>query len=88
MTPAAVSNFLAVTRRGVEGAANSPSKCLRQGEDQKPDQSADQCAIDADVLQVLADLQLNAIYERRGVPIIDHRGDIAADFRPAGQYRS
>src|ERR1700722_15490007 len=82
MTPAAVVSSLALARGGVEGPADSPSNCLRQGEDQKPDQSADQCAINADVLQVLADLQLNAIYERRGVPIIDHRGDIAADFRP------
>ena len=56
-----------------------------QGEDQEPDQSADQRAVDADILQVLADLQLEAVDERGGVPMVDHSGDIGADFRPAGQ---
>ena len=66
-------------------AKHSSAKRSRQGEDHKPDQPANQRAVDADILQVLADLQFEAIDEGGGVPIVDHRGDIAADFGPARQ---
>ncbi len=66
-----------------ERAGGSSAKRTRQGEDQKPDQPAHQRAVDANILQVLADLQLQAVDERRGVPIVDNRGDIGADFGPA-----
>jgi hypothetical protein len=51
-------------------------------------QEPDQRAVDADTSQILADLQLKAIDKDGGVPIVDHRGDIGTDFRPAGQHRA
>src|SRR5580700_2715619 len=38
-------------------------------EDQQTDEAADQGSVDADILQVLADLQLEPVDERGGVPI-------------------
>src|SRR6185312_9454213 len=70
------------------GAPASAAKRLRQDEDQKPDQPADQRPVDADILQIAADLQFEAADERGGVPIVDHRGDIAADLGPARQDRA
>ena len=71
-----------------KGTAASSAKRARQGEDQEPDQPADQRSIDADILQVLADLQLKAIDERRSVPVVNHCGDIVADLGPARQDRA
>src|SRR5450755_1153561 len=49
-------------------------------EDQQSNQAADQRAVDADVLQVLADLQLEAVDQGRGVPGLHHIGDEGADL--------
>src|SRR5262249_35909045 len=45
---------------------------LRCDEDQEPDQPAHQRAIDADELQVLADLQLEPVDQRGAVPVLHH----------------
>ena len=83
-TPSGPTGHLPQQSWGRE-AATAAAERPREGEDQEPDQSADQSAVDADILQVLADLQLEAVDERGGVPMVDHSGDIGADFRPAGQ---
>jgi len=60
----------------------------RKGKDQEPDQSADQRAVDADVLQVLADLQLEPVDQCGGVPGLHHIGDEGADLGAARRNRA
>src|SRR5580698_3762461 len=49
-------------------------------EDQQTDEAADQGPVDADILQILADLQFEPVDERGAVPILHDIGDIGADL--------
>ena len=62
-------------------------KPFRRDEDQQPDEAADQCPVDADVLQILADLQLKPVDQRRGIPVMDDPLDIASDLEPIEQQK-
>ena len=61
---------------------------MRHAEDDQPDEPADQRAVDADILQVAADLQLDAFDQRLGIPVLHHLADEGGDLGPARRDRA
>src|SRR6186713_99183 len=55
---------------------------LRGGVDRKADQAADQRTVDADELQVAADVALELVRHLGGIPVADARDDVEADVLP------
>src|SRR5579871_4389121 len=54
--------------------------------DQQPNDAANQCAVDTDVLQILAHRQLDLAHQGAVIPALDHAGDEVADLDPMGHH--
>src|SRR5262245_45013191 len=79
-------------RRCRRRAPTPPRAALRSGrnhlpgdEDQEADETAYERSVDADVLQILADLEFQSLDEGDAVPIVHHLLDIGADRGAARQ---
>ena len=63
-------------------------KQLRHRKDDQPDESADDGAVDADILQVAADRELDPLGQCIGVPVLDHVADEFGDLGATGCGRA
>ena len=59
---------------------------LRCDKDQKSHKTADQRSVNADVLQILADLQFQPVDQRRGVPVVNDA--LSSDLGTIEQQKS
>src|ERR1700692_2602966 len=85
--PRRLTARFALDRTRVLSARLERRNPLRRDEDQQSDESADQRSVDADVLQILADLQFQPIDQRYGVPVVDDALDIGADLETIEQQK-
>src|ERR1700727_2356006 len=73
------------------GPRRTSLKQLRHRKDNQPDQSADDGAVDADILQVAADGEFDPLGQCFDVPVLDHVadefGDLGAPWRHRAQHR-
>src|SRR5690606_611001 len=69
-----------VTRHAPTARGPRSADQLADGVDEQPDQATDDGAVDADELQVTADLELDAVGGVAGVPPGHGRGDHVADL--------